>query len=55
MRELPLASSVLEAGQGDLKIILNTPREAGANFWLPWLALYTGARLEELAGCGKSA
>jgi len=32
----------------DLKVIFNADRGRGANHWLPWLALYTGARLEEL-------
>jgi hypothetical protein len=32
----------------DLKAIFSREREADANHWLPWLALYTGARLEEL-------
>lgn len=32
----------------DLKVIFGTKREGNANHWLPWLALYTGARLEEL-------
>lgn len=32
----------------DLKVIFSTPRDGNANHWLPWLALYTGARLEEL-------
>jgi integrase len=32
----------------DLKVIFRTKREGDANHWLPWLALYTGARLEEL-------
>lgn len=38
----------LPYSEADLKVIFKTPREAGENFWLPWLALYTGARLEEL-------
>jgi integrase len=32
----------------DLKVIFGAKREGNANHWLPWLALYTGARLEEL-------
>jgi len=32
----------------DLKVIFGEEREGDANHWLPWLALYTGARLEEL-------
>ncbi len=32
----------------DLKKIFAVRREGDANHWLPWLALYTGARLEEL-------
>ena len=32
----------------DLKAIFSHERDGDANHWLPWLALYTGARLEEL-------
>jgi integrase len=32
----------------DLTAIFSHEREGDANHWLPWLALYTGARLEEL-------
>jgi integrase len=32
----------------DLKLIFGAKRKGDANHWLPWLALYTGARLEEL-------
>jgi integrase len=32
----------------DLKALFSVKREGDANYWLPWLALYTGARLEEL-------
>jgi integrase len=34
---------------GDLKRIFSEERKGAANYWLPYLALYTGARLEELA------
>jgi integrase len=32
----------------DLKLVFSARREGDANHWLPWLGLYTGARLEEL-------
>jgi integrase len=40
-RRLPYSSD-------DLKAIFGVERTGDANHWLPWLALYTGARLEEL-------
>src|SRR5207249_331618 len=33
----------------DLERIFAVERKGAANYWLPYLALYTGARLEELA------
>jgi integrase len=38
----------------DLKLIFKTQRDTAANHWLPWLALYTGARLEELGQLRKA-
>jgi hypothetical protein len=32
----------------DSRKLFAVKREGNANFWLPWLALYTAARLEEL-------
>jgi integrase len=32
----------------DLRKLFAVPRKPGVDHWLPWLALYTGARLEEL-------
>jgi integrase len=34
---------------GNLKKLFSVEREGAANYWLPYLALYQGARLEELA------
>src|SRR5207248_519882 len=45
-RRLPYSTEDLKAIFAVKRI--GTNGLTGANYWLPWLALYTGARLEEL-------